>query len=638
MPNPQHVTPDPHEWLEVYSQETEHWERDQDRATQEMLDAWPHRDQLRVAVATLPASRGVLVPWVCGGVTFTASGSAVQADARLVFECAAPVSVLAMWPGPDARQVVIATTVGAQEAGELRLFDVDTGATVGAALLYTAWTDVAWLPDASAFVATSIDFHDGRTVGAVWRVDRSGAATRVGVEHEGLDLRPSVSVDGWHVVVSVGTTQLRPRFLVNADSNSARALPAVAGHLHGFVDGGDYLAVSTVGAPRGRLVRAPLDRLDDLNSWREIVPEGDATMRAVSVVDARIVLSELVDGCSRLRIITADGASLGEVPLPNDGVGVAASGATPLPGVAMFHNSRDSSEITFSFSSPGSPPTPYSFDVATSALRVLGQQTGLLTTSTRISAGVDAPDAPAAWVTRRSDIARTERPAALVLVYGGWNIPNSPQYSPATAAFLAAGGLVVHAIVRGGGERGETWWTAGRRENKQATFDDLYAVVEALAAGGVVDRDRIALHGGSAGGMAAAVAATQRPDLWAVVAATAPLLDLQRVAGGPNADPSTIGSIRDELGDDPDVLARYSPYENVHDHLPPLLIGVAADDVRTPAWHGRKFVARAHAAGSEQVHLRVWRDVGHGTGRPAGNQITNDWLAFVMMHLGLEPA
>ena len=636
MSHPQPVDDDPFQWLEAYSAETERWERDQDLATLELLDAWPHRRQLRAVVGSLPPSRAVHVPRPCGSVAFTAAAAGVDADERRVFEPAAGASVVAIWPAPDASRVVVATTVGSQEAGELRLINVATGAVLGAPVLYTAWTEVAWSPDASAFYASSLDFLDGKTVGALWRVDRTGVATRINVDHRGLDLRPGVSLDGRYVMVSVGTTTLRPGFLVDTVTNDARRLPAVGAHLHGLIDDDDYLAVTTVGAPRGRLVRVALDAIGDTESWQEIVPESVATLRAVSVVDDRLVLSELVDGCSRLRLVTRDGAVVGHVLLPNDGVGVASSGATPLPGVPMFHHSTAASIITFSFSTPGTAPVAYSFDVTTDDLRPMSEVTGVATRSERVLTA-NGDDGPAAWVTTRADIDFDDPPAALVIVYGGWNIPNSPQYSPATAAFLAAGGAVVHAIVRGGGERGHEWWAAGRREHKQATLDYLYAIVETLIATQKVDPQLVALHGGSAGGLAAVVAATQRPDLWTVVAATAPLLDLLRVADGPDADASTIGSIRDELGDDRDVLSSYSPYEHVHDHLPPMFIGVTADDVRTPAWHGRKYVARAQSAGNRDVRLRVWRDAGHGTGRPAGNEITSDWLSFVMFHLGLEP-
>lgn len=172
---------------------------------------------------------------------------------------------------------------------------------------------------------------------------------------------------------------------------------------------------------------------------------------------------------------------------------------------------------------------------------------------------------------------------------------------------------------------------------KQRTFDDLYALVEHLATTGVLSKSKVALQGGSAGGLAAAVAATQRPDLFAAIVASAPLLDLRRVSNGPGADATTIASIVDELGDDDTVLAAYSPYEHIHDRLPPTFIGATSDDVRTPAWHSRKFVARAHDLSPGHVFLRVWKGVGHGTARPAGNRVTSDYLAFVMAHLGLTP-
>lgn len=629
-------------WLEDESPETLAWQEQQDAATLRVLDGWPHREQLHALLESLPPSRGGHVPRFCGGAMFSVTSSGLEVNGALILDLSTAGETLAnFWPSPDGRHVAVATTAGSAEVGELRLLHSAGGSAMAPPLLYTDWSRLSWLPDSTGFYVNGIDLVEGQARGALWFQGVSApAAVKVDLPHTGFDLYPAASVDGHHVMVSTGIGALRPAFLLSRNTQEVTPfITELQEHVQGIVVSDRYIAVTTVGADRGRVVSIPLASPRDASTWREVLPEGDAVMRALSIVDGHLVVSELLHGCSRIRITTLDGAEVRTVPLPNGGVGVATGGGVPLPGVPMIQSSPGSSVVTFRYSSPAAAPASYAFDILSGELQLIDGDPGGMSvrswlTTARAADGTNLP----AWVTRPALLDPASSVPTVVVVYGGWNLANSPEYKVFTAAILACGGQVVHAIVRGGGEGGDAWWHGGRRERKQTTFDDLYTIVEHLTGAGIAEPGRVALQGASAGGLASAVAATQRPDLFVAVAATAPLLDLLRAGSGPKRDDSTLKSIHEELTDDPNVLSTYSPYHHIHDHLPAMFVGATADDVRTPAWHARKFVARAQHVGQHHpVLLRAWRDAGHVIRTPGGSQINHDWLTFVMRELDLTP-
>ena len=233
----------------------------------------------------------------------------------------------------------------------------------------------------------------------------------------------------------------------------------------------------------------------------------------------------------------------------------------------------------------------------------------------------------------------------LLYAYGGFNVPLLPHYPPnAMAAFVAAGGVYVHAHLRGGAEFGREWWQAGRMRKKQNCYADLYAVAEDLIASGVTTSDQLALTGGSNGGLLSGNALTERPDLWKAVVPRVPLLDLI----GACRDPYGRWAIVIELADveDPEEIRRlagFSPYHLVQDGLsyPAVFLDAGDTDPRCPPWHARKFAARLQAAqaGDGPVLLHVWGNVGHGwaTEKTIALDQNTEWLAFVLKTLEMTP-
>jgi prolyl oligopeptidase len=246
-------------------------------------------------------------------------------------------------------------------------------------------------------------------------------------------------------------------------------------------------------------------------------------------------------------------------------------------------------------------------------------------------------------VVRRAEVGADQPHPTLIYGYGGFNVPHVPQFPGPMAAFIAAGGVFVHAHLRGGGEFGLDWWQGGRMGKKQNCYDDLYAIAEDLIAAKVCTAQTLAVTGRSNGGLMAGAAATQRPDLWKVVVPRVPILDLIGACREPYGRMCTMMEYANvEETDEVHRLATFSPYHLVRDGVsyPAVFIDAGGTDPRCPPWHARKFAAQLQRAssGGAPILLRVWEKVGHGWATDKDIALTEntEWLAFALRHLGVE--
>jgi prolyl oligopeptidase len=659
---------DPYRWLEEDSQEVRLWQRMQADLAVAHVRGWPHFERLRQLVNRFPNVRDVSAPRYAAGKWFftRVNRDSSQIQAFVADEAGGPGRVLfdpaeesrerppfLSWiePSPDGCTLALGVCRDGSEANTIRLIDVASGqrlASPPSEVLMDNWTGgVQWLRDSSGFFFTAIDGPATAFCQRVYLHKRVPYPTTAPVDVCWTEKRSyrvvTLSSDGRYAVAVERLQNPIPVAVAPIHEGQLRWRPFLTScedKVVGHVVGDSYIAITDFRAPRGRLVAIDLDAAnpDDPRQWRELVGETHVVLRNSCPVQDVIYLTELEDTYSRIRIVDRSGRAVGAVPLP--GYGAVADFPFPMTNLlARAHPKK----FIFSFSSLTVSSGVYAHTLGADKLE------GVIEPEVRLDAIVEDHSARSSdgsvipyHEVRRADIVPAHDQPTLLYAYGGFNVPLPPQFPGPMAAFVAAGGTLVVAHIRGGGEFGRQWWEEGRLRNKQNSYDDLYAVTEDLIGRSRCSSRTLALMGGSNGGLMAGVALTQRPELWRVVVPRVPMLDLIGACREPYGR-WVVNSEYADIEDPDDVrrLASFSPYHLIRKAVryPAVFVDAGDTDPRTPAWHARKFVARLQAAcGSASILLHVWENVGHGwaTNRETAVMEHTEWLAFVIERLGLS--
>ena len=660
---------DPYRWLEGDTDEVRRWQTHQGAVAQSHVRQWPHFERLKSQVDSYTTPRLGAVPRLAAGQWFRMEvlPGASQAQVivapepfgagRVLFDPAAedparPPFVSWISPSPDATVLAIGVCSDGSEQNTMRLITVATGETMDdgpSETLMDNWTGGAqWLSDSSGFFYTAIDGESLDFEQQVFLHLRRAAPQSRKLEIPWTTERDYkavvVSADGAYAVAIERLTSAIPVAVAALDADDLEWKPfitQVEGTVCGQLVGERFIAVTDVDAPRGRVVAIELDgpNPNDPASWVELVAESEAVIQSVTVVGGSLYLSEFVDTYARVRVV--DHTGLFVLPLP----GLGAIAEVPFPLMTMASKVH-SGQFLFAFSSLTASWGIYSHHPGADAVVTIREpdvSMSDVTVEDRWATSSDGTRIPYHLV-HRADVDISRPQPVLMNAYGGFNVPWIPQFPGPMAAVVAAGGIFVHGHVRGGSEFGTEWWSAGRLENKQNCYQDLYAIAEDLIAAGNTTSSQLAFTGGSNGGLMAGVALTQRPDLWAAVIPRVPLLDLigaYRYSYGHTVCATEYG----DPTDPEDVLrvAGFSPYHLVErgTEYPAVYLDAGDTDPRCPPWHVRKFGARLQASTSSQapVLIRIWDNVGHGwaTDRDVAILQNAEWLAFTMQTLGLEP-
>lgn len=638
------------------------WVAERQRETDAYFAARPHLSGVHARVEQLGLEADRTLPVKAGERWFTARRRASwkpsvvtvrekgSADERAVIDVAGwaepEVPWLDWWyPSPDGRRIAFGVSPHRSELSVLYVVDVDSGELGPERIPDTSFGVVAWLPDSAAFYYNrsrgsdfvapqkAIFFH---RLGEPVRDEPEPAVTWADEEYA----YPQVSGDGRWLAALSGDIEPRPDAIrdLAAGSEWRPFLIDVPGSFVGDFDGEDYVCVTTDGAPRGRVVRIPVETARDRSSWRELVPEGEGTIRQVSLTGDRLVVVDLIDTQPRIRICTADGVELDTVPLPpqTGPFGSAVHGHGMMESIVR-HNGDS---ISFVASGFATPPAEYAYDFDSRRLSCAGAAPAPIAELQAELVRLPAVDGReiSCWVV---EPAAGSRPRPAILYgYGGWNIAiGMPGFLAEFLAFVEAGGAVVLPHLRGDGTYGEDFWHEGRLERKQQTFDDLVSVARHLTDSGIAETGRMALVGASNGGLLATAVVTQHPEFFRAVMPLVPLTDMLEFTR--DAYPAEF---RTEYGDPADphmheVLAAYSPVHAVQAgrRYPSVLVVCGDHDLRCPDWHGRRFAAAMRAAagsGGRPVLLRIVPDTGHMT---ASSLSAPEWLTFAISELGMTP-
>ncbi|GAA4605228.1 prolyl oligopeptidase family serine peptidase [Actinoallomurus liliacearum] len=673
--------PDPYRWLEDPADpRTARWSAEQDTLYQAERETWPGLDRWTAEVAARTATDRVLTPKVRGGRTFwlrqradrdhpalfVADGEA--GERMLLDPCVLDPTgrtVLDAWePSVEGDLLAYQISRDGTEDSLLWVLDVATGSVVDGPIDRVRRSSIGWLPGGAMFYYVrylGTRFGEERYHRRVC-LHRVGAAPDedVVVFGDGWDktrfYSVAVTADGRWLTVTATTGTGRATDVHLADLSAGpperpRLRPVQEGtrartRLHIASGTGPYDTVwlrTDHGAAHGRVVAcrpADLDRGPD--GWREVIAErADAVLTDLAVLTgpelahpiglvtwvrhaaAEVTVHDLTDGRRMDTIALPGTGSVGLFSVRPDGGHEAWFTYTDFatPPYVLRYDGR-TGRVT-PWAPGGSAPGPGVEGVA--SRQVAFQSRDGTTVRMFVISAAGRPDTP--------------RPT-LLTGYGGFAASMSPRYTPRVLAWVRAGGVFAWACLRGGGEEGEPWHRAGSREHKQNTFDDFAAAADHLVATGWSRPGRLAVMGGSNGGLLVGAALTQRPDKYAAVVCMSPLLDMVRyeLSGlGPSWVPE-YGSASDPA--QLRTLLGYSPYHRVTSGTayPPVLFTVADGDTRTDPLHARKMCAALqHASSGGPVLLRLERGVGHGdraTSRTVA--LHGETLAFLAAHVGLD--
>ncbi len=369
-------------------------------------------------------------------------------------------------------------------------------------------------------------------------------------------------------------------------------------------------------------------------NWKVVVAEKPDVLQGAGTGGGSLFLTYLKDAATKVYQYTYDGKQIREIVLP--GVG-SASG---------FGGEKTDKEFFYSYSSFATPPTIYRYNIATGKSdrfrsAEVNLDPDLFVTEQVFFNSKDGTRVPM-FLTYRKGMVKNGNNPVLIYGYGGFNVPMTPGFSVSNAFFIEQGGIYAVVNLRGGSEYGEKWHKDGMLDKKQNVFDDCIAAAQYLIKNDYTNSQKLALRGGSNGGLLVGAVITQEPELFKVALPAVGVLDMLRyhkftVGWGWAVEYGSADSAQQF-----NYLYKYSPYHNLKKgvNYPATLITTADHDDRVVPAHSFKFAARMqeYYTGPNPALIRVETNAGHGAGKPTGKMIeeATDIWSFVMYNLGMQ--
>ena len=449
----------------------------------------------------------------------------------------------------------------------------------------------------------------------------------------------SVTEDGKYLIISVwqGTDRKNLVFYQDLSQPESEVVELISEFeaSYGVIenDGDTFWVRTDLDAPRGRVIAIALNNSERSN-WKEIIPEAAETLRSVGLLNNQFVTNYLKDARSQINIYDLDGTLVREVELP----GIGSAGG--------FGGKRYDTETFYTFTSFTTPATIYRYDMKTGESKLFRQpkvdfDPDEYQTQQVFYPSKDGTKIPM-FITHKKCLELDGNNPTYLYAYGGFNISLTPSFSISNLVWLEMGGIYAVPNLRGGGEYGEAWHQAGMKDKKQNVFDDFIAAAEWLIDNRYTSEKKLAIAGGSNGGLLVGACMTQRPDLFAAAIPAVGVLDMLRF------HKFTIGWAWCPEYGDPDneadfkTLYAYSPLHNLKEgtEYPATMITTADHDDRVVPAHSFKFAAALQAAhrGHNPVLIRIETKAGHGAGKPTSKIIEEaaDKWAFLVANLGME--
>jgi prolyl oligopeptidase len=665
--------PDPYRWLEDdvrTSKEVAAWVEAQNKVTEAYLNSIPQRDAIKERITELWNYERYSAPFKVGGKYFYSRNDGLQ-NQNVIYVADAPdaegrvlldpnkwskdgtVALSGLEPSDDGKYLAYGVAEAGSDWQTWKVLEVATGKEMPDELKWVKFSGASWTPDGKGFFYSRFPAPKKDEAFQSLNVNQTLYYHRLGTPQDEDVLvyhRPEeprwtvgggVTEDGRYLVISVGDgTTSRKNRVVYKDLAEPYGLPVELidnfDNKFFFVgnDGPVFYFRTEWKAPRGQVIAIDTRKPDE-KDWKTLIPETKDTLEGVSLVGNLFVCQYLQDAKTAVKVHTLDGRHLRDVPLP--GIGTASG----------FGGKRTDTETFYTFSSFATPPSIYRYDLITGESKQLRQASVKFDPAEYEVKQVfveskDGTKVPM-FITHKKGIKLDGNNPTLLYGYGGFNISLTPGFSVSRLAWMELGGVFAVANLRGGGEYGEQWHRAGTKLNKQNVFDDFIAAAEWLIKEKYTKPEKLAIQGGSNGGLLVGAVMTQRPELFGAALPAVGVMDMLRfqkfTAGRFWVDDYGSSDNKEEF----EALYKYSPYHNLKPgtKYPATLVTTADTDDRVVPGHSFKFTAMLQycQAGDAPVLARIETKAGHGAGKPTAKMIEEvaDQWAFLVKNLDFKP-
>ncbi len=660
---------DPYRWLEDdvrQSKDVATWVEAENKVTFDYLAAIPQRERIKKRLTELWNYEKFGAPFKAGDHYFYFKNNGLQNQSvlyKLESLNAEPVALIDpnSWSkdgtvalgslsfSDDGRLVAYSVADAGSDWNTWRIMDVESGGLLPDEVKWVKFSGASWTPDGKGFFYSRFDEPAAGAAFQSTNLNQKVFYHRVRTPQSEDVLvykRPdeptwgfgsTVTEDGHYLVISVSKGTDHKYRIIYKDLTEPYGMPIDLidsfDHEYSFIgsNGYSFFFQTDLNAPRKRIVAIDIRKPTVV---REIVPESKETMISVDITANMFVATYLKDAKTQVKMYSLDGEFVREVEFP--GIGTATG----------FGGKKTDTETFYSFSSFATPPTIFRYDMLTGKSTKLRQaqvdfNPDEYTVEQVFYPSKDGTKVPM-FITYKKGMKLNGSNPTLLYGYGGFSISLTPSFSIARVGWLEMGGVLAVPNLRGGGEYGEDWHKAGTKQAKQNVFDDFIAAAEWLIAHQYTKPSKLAIQGGSNGGLLVGACETQRPDLFGACLPAVGVMDMLRfqkfTAGRFWVDDYGSADNSDEFK----ALFAYSPYHNLKPgtKYPATMVTTADTDDRVVPGHSFKFAARLQAcqSGNAPTLIRIETRAGHGAGKPTAKMIEEvaDQWAFLAKNLGMD--
>ena len=664
---------DPYRWLEdANSEETAAWVAAQNELTFDYLGQIPARSAIYDRMLQLWNYEKLSVPWKRGDRYFYYKNDGLQNQSVLytldrldgeprvlldpnTLSDDGTVALSGVALTPDGSLMAYGLSAAGSDWQTWRVRNVETGDDLPDTIEWVKFSGASWTPDRTGFFYSRYDapkadeqFQEANYFQKLYYHQLGTSQADDQLIYERPDqpewgFSGSVTDDGHYLIISVwqGTEPKNLIFLKDLRQPDAPVRELISEFVasFGFIDNDGPIGWFETNwqAPMGRVVAIDLDAptSDWQASIQEVIPESTNKLDAVSTLNQGFVVEYLQDARSSVQFFDLQGHFQFEISLPG------------LGSIGGFQGQRTDTETFYSFTSYTTPTSIYRYDFATQTSHLFRQPTVAFNpddyeTQQVFYISKDGTRVPL-FISHKKGLTLTGDAPTILYGYGGFNVSLTPVFSVSNLVWMEMGGVYAVANLRGGGEYGEAWHEAGIKHQKQNVFDDFIAAAEWLTANHYTNPQKLAISGGSNGGLLVGACLIQRPDLFAAALPAVGVMDMIRFSQFTIgwAWCSDYGSPDDAA--DFQALYAYSPLHNLQPgtHYPATLVTTADRDDRVVPAHSFKFTAALQAAqaGTAPTLIRIETKAGHGAGKPTTKIVeeASDKLAFLVKNLNIQP-